>query len=286
MTAKTVTVNGPQGQNVTFSNAQALSIISGPCAIESRDCVMQAAETLSTLCRQRGMGYVFKSSFDKANRTSISGKRGVGMDEGLKILEEVRNEFGVPVLTDVHESHQVAAVAEVVDVVQIPAFLCRQTDLLLACGNSGKAINVKKAQFMAPHTMQEVAAKIASTGNENIMLCERGSCLGYGDLVVDYRGLHTMAESSYPVIFDASHSVMQMSGKGNASGGSREFIPALTRAAVAVGVAGVFMESHPDPTQAISDKETQVPLADMPAMLDMMQRYDQVRKEDTLAQAA
>lgn len=275
--------NGGQVSKVTFGRGHRLALIAGTCAIEGRDTTMKTAEALVHLCARLGMSLVYKGSFDKANRTSAEGKRGVGLEEGLRILEEVRETFKVPVLTDVHECLQVPAVATVVDVVQIPAFLARQTDLLRACGEAmahkhGGAVNIKKGQFMAPADMKPAAHKIAETGCRNILLTERGTTFGYGDLVVDMRALPTMAETGYPVIFDVTHSIMQPSGKGNASTGKREFAAPLARAAVAAGVQGLFVETHPNPAEAISDRDTQLPLAEMEAFLRPLLQIDAAMK--------
>jgi len=249
-----------------------LLLIAGPCQIESREHCFMIAKALREICADLPVQLVFKSSYDKANRTSINTLRGVGIDDGLKILSQVRAEFDLPVLTDVHSPEQASAAGEVVDVLQIPAFLCRQTDLLVAAGKTGRAINVKKGQFLDPHDMQHVASKIASTGNKNIMLCERGSCFGYRDLVVDMRGLEIMRSTGYPVVFDATHSVQSMGGGGSSSGGSsggqREFIAPLVRAAVAVGVDGLFIECHDQPERAPSDGPSMLPLSEMHALID------------------
>ncbi len=226
------------------------------------------ADTLQKFVRGLPVNLVFKSSFDKANRTSLNGKRGLGIEAGLEILGEVKKRTGLPVLTDIHSPEQATIAAEVVDILQTPAFLCRQTDLLLAVGNTGKAVNVKKGQFLDPHDMAHVAAKIASTGNEKVMLCERGACFGYRDLVVDMRGLVIMAESGYPVIFDATHSVQSMGGAGGASGGNRAFIPPLMRAAVATGVDGLFIECHDNPSSAPSDGASMMPLEQMKGLIE------------------
>lgn len=281
--ATVVSVGGNGCSTVKFGANLPFSLMAGTCAIEGRDITLRTAETLKKTCEKLGIGLVYKGSFDKANRTSAMGARGVGIDEGLKILAEVRREFNLPVLTDVHECAQVAAVGEVVDVIQIPAFLSRQTDLLLACGQAaakrqGVAVNIKKGQFMAPQDMLPAASKVAAGGTHNIMLCERGTTFGYGNLVVDMRSFPIMASSGYPVIHDASHCVMMPSVRGDSSGGNREHILPLARAAVAVGVGGIFMETHPDPASAFSDKETQVPLADMPAVLTELMRLDEVVK--------
>ena len=271
--------NGGHVAKVVFGQGKPLSLIAGTCAIEGRDITLQTAETLVHICARLGIGLVYKGSFDKANRTSVAGKRGVGLEEGLKILEEVRHTFKVPVLTDVHETIQVPTVATVVDVVQIPAFLARQTDLLQACGAAmahkhGGAVNIKKGQFMAPGDMKPAAKKVADAGCENILLTERGTTFGYGDLVVDMRGLPTMAAAGYPVVFDVTHSIMQPSGKGDSSTGKREFAAPLARAAVAAGVQGLFVETHPNPEEAISDKDTQLPLAELEAFLKPLLAID------------
>jgi len=236
------------------------------------------ASALAEMTRAAGVPLIYKSSFDKANRTSASAARGVGMAKGLAILAAVRERFGVPVLTDVHSADQCAPAAEAVDVLQIPAFLCRQTDLLLAAGETGRAINVKKGQFLAPWDMENVAAKIASTGNENILLCERGASFGYNTLVTDFRALPIMARTGYPVVFDATHSVQQPGGQGTSSGGQREFAPVLARAALAVGVAAVFIEAHPDPDHAPSDGPTMIPLRVMPALIARLAAFDKLAK--------
>ena len=269
----TVTIGGADGtQAAVFGAGMPLALIAGTCAIESRETTLRTAETLAKVCRTLGIGLVYKGSFDKANRTSSSGARGAGMEKGLAILAEVRKELGLPVLTDVHETIQAAPVAEVVDILQIPAFLARQTDLLVACahavkGQTGKGVNIKKGQFMAPSDMGPAAAKITEAGTSNVLLTERGTTFGYGDLVVDMRALPTMAQTGFPVVFDVTHSIMQPSGHGTHSGGKREFAAPLARAAVAVGVAGLFVETHPDPARAISDKETQLPLAEIESFL-------------------
>ncbi|HCM84304.1 MAG TPA: 3-deoxy-8-phosphooctulonate synthase, partial [Rhodospirillaceae bacterium] len=257
---KTVTLN-----NIKISNASPFMLIAGPCVIESKEHLRGVAAEMVAICKKLNIPLVFKSSFDKANRTSVSGVRGLGMETGLQYLKEIRDEFGVPVLTDVHEPWHCAEAAKYVDVLQIPAFLCRQTDLLIAAGETKKTINVKKCQFLAPWDMAQVARKIASTGNENILLCERGASFGYNTLVSDFRSLPIMAETGYPVIFDATHSVQQPGGQGTSSGGDRRFVPPLARAALAVGCAGLFIETHPDPDNAPSDGPNMVPLAEMPA---------------------
>jgi 2-dehydro-3-deoxyphosphooctonate aldolase (KDO 8-P synthase) len=246
---------------VTVGNDLPFVLISGPCQIESRDHAMRIADALGRIAAAAGVPWVFKSSFDKANRTSLHGPRGVGIDEGLRVLEDIRREVGVPVLTDVHDVAQAEAAGAVVDVIQIPAFLCRQTDLLLAAGRTGTAVNVKKGQFLAPEDMAQVAAKISSTGNERILLTDRGTSFGYHTLVNDFRGLPIMAETGFPIVFDATHSVQQPGGQGSASGGQRDYAPALARAALAVGCAAVFAEAHDDPDHAPSDGPVMLPLA-------------------------
>ncbi|PIZ31918.1 MAG: 3-deoxy-8-phosphooctulonate synthase [Alphaproteobacteria bacterium CG_4_10_14_0_8_um_filter_53_9] len=268
---------------VSFSNALPLAVIAGTCALESREITMRTAEEVVRVAKTLGFGVVYKGSFDKANRTSATGARGMGMEAGLRFLQEVRETFGVPVLTDVHEISQVDAVADAVDVIQIPAFLSRQTNLLLACGAAaaarrGLVVNIKKGQFMAPADMIPAAAKIASAGTEAILLTERGATFGYNNLVVDMRSYATMAASGYPVIHDASHCVMMPSVRGDASGGDRSFIPPLARAAVGAGIAGIFIETHPDPASAISDKETQWPLGDFERLMADLMALDAVVK--------
>ena len=269
-----------------ISNNLPFTLIAGQCQIESRQLAMEVAESLQASCRQLGIGLIYKSSFDKANRTSASAGRGVGLSDGLEILAEVRQQFAIPVLTDVHEPQQCAVVAEAVDVLQIPAFLCRQTDLLLAAAATGKVVNVKKGQFLAPWDMQHVAAKIAAAGNENIMLTERGASFGYNTLISDMRSLPIMAAMGYPVVIDATHSVMQPGGQGNRSGGQREFVPVIARAAVALGVAAVFMEAHPDPDNAPSDGPNMVPLAEMPGLLKTLLEFDKLAKQHPYQLAA
>ena len=260
-------------------NALPLALIAGPCAIEGRDHALRVSETLVAMTAARGMPFVYKSSFDKANRTSAGSPRGIGMDEGLGILEAVRDAHGCPVLTDVHLPEQCAAVAEAVDVLQIPAFLCRQTDLLLAAAATDKPINVKKGQFLAPWDMRHVVAKIVGAGNRRVLVCERGASFGYNTLVSDMRSLPQLAETGCPVVFDATHSVQQPGGQGAASGGQREFVPVLARAAVAVGVAAVFMETHPAPDEAPSDGPNMVPLDTLPELLDRLRAFDALAKK-------
>jgi len=263
---------------LALGNDRPLVLIAGPCQIESRGHALEVAAALRELADSSGVPVIYKSSYDKANRTSASAARGVGMAEGLAILAEVRERTGLPVLTDVHAPEQCAPAAEAVDVLQIPAFLCRQTDLLVAAGATGRAINVKKGQFLAPWDMVNVAAKIASTGNHNILLCERGVSFGYNTLVSDMRALPIMARTGYPVVFDATHSVQQPGGQGTSSGGQREFAPVLARAAIAVGVAAVFIETHPDPDRAPSDGPNMIPLREMPALVARLQAFDDLAK--------
>ncbi len=271
---KTIEVQGPSGA-VTFSNGLPFSLIIGPCQIESRDHTLQVANALKELCDAAGIAMVFKASFDKANRTSGAGLRGVGLAQGLEILSEVRREIGVPVLTDVHEPSQCATVAEVVDMLQIPAFLCRQTDLLQAAAATGKPVNIKKGQFLAPWDMAHVAKKL---GNAPVALTERGSSFGYNTLVNDFRALPIMAATGHPVIFDATHSVQQPGGQGAASGGQRKFVDPLARAALAVGVAGLFIEAHDDPDNAPSDGPNMLPLSALPALLPRWKALDALTK--------
>ncbi len=263
---------------IKISNDLPFVLIAGPCQIESRAHALEVAEALAELSTVSGVPVIFKSSYDKANRTSATAARGVGMVEGLRILADVRTLTGLPVLTDVHAPEQCAPAAEVVDVLQIPAFLCRQTDLLVAAGRTGRVINVKKGQFLAPWDMANVAAKIAGTGNHNILLCERGASFGYNTLVSDFRALPVMARTGYPVVFDATHSVQQPGGQGTSSGGERQFAPVLARAALAVGVAAVFIETHPDPDRAPSDGPNMIPLAEMAALVERLKAFDQVAK--------
>jgi 2-dehydro-3-deoxyphosphooctonate aldolase (KDO 8-P synthase) len=271
-----VTVGADLASPVRFGNALPLSLIAGPCQMESREHALEMAFALKEVGGRLGIGIVFKTSFDKANRTSVRGERGMGLAAALPVFAEIRARTGLPVLTDVHEAGQCAAVAEVVDVLQIPAFLCRQTDLLLAAAQTGRVVNVKKGQFLAPWDMVNVAAKITESGNPNLMLTERGASFGYNTLVSDMRALPIMAEIGAPVIFDATHSVQQPGGKGASTGGQREFVPVLSRAAV--GVAGVFIETHPDPDQAPSDGPNMVPLAEFPALIAELQGFDRLAK--------
>ena len=266
-------------RNVSLGNTLPFTLIAGPCQIESEAHAFEVAAALTDICRAAGIPLIYKSSFDKANRTSAAAVRGVGMARGLAILAAVRERFGIPVLTDVHDAGQCAPAAEAVDVLQIPAFLCRQTDLLVAAGETGAAVNVKKGQFLAPWDMAHVAAKIAATGNERILLTERGASFGYNTLVSDMRALPVMAHTGYPVVFDATHSVQQPGGQGASSGGQREFAPVLARAALAVGVAGLFIECHPDPDAAPSDGPNMIPLCEMPGLLKRLAAFDRIAKE-------
>jgi len=262
-----------------FGNSLPLALIAGPCALESRDHALETASALKEIAGKVGMGLVYKTSFDKANRTNAKSQRGLGLDRALAIFAEIRQKFGVPVLTDVHEGQQCAAVAEVVDVLQIPAFLCRQTDLLVAAAATGRVINVKKGQFLAPWDMTNVVAKVTGAGNRNVLVTERGASFGYNTLVSDMRALPILARTTgAPVIFDATHSVQQPGGQGTSSGGEREFVPMLARAAVAVGVAGVFIETHDNPDQAPSDGATMMPLKQMEALLRRLLEFDRLAK--------
>jgi 2-dehydro-3-deoxyphosphooctonate aldolase (KDO 8-P synthase) len=266
---------------IAIGNDRPFTLIAGPCQIESRAHALEVAAALRELSGTAGVPVIYKSSFDKANRTSVATQRGIGLGDGLAILADVREATGLSVLTDVHAPEQCAIAAQAVDVLQIPAFLCRQTDLLLAAGETGKPINVKKGQFLAPWDMANVAAKIASTGNENILLCERGASFGYNTLVTDFRSLPIMARTGYPVVFDATHSVQQPGGQGTTSGGQREFAPVLARAAVAVGVAAVFIETHPDPDRAPSDGPNMIALRAMPALAARLKEFDELAKRRT-----
>jgi 2-dehydro-3-deoxyphosphooctonate aldolase (KDO 8-P synthase) len=262
-----------------FGNTLPLMLIAGPCALESRDHALEMASALKELTAKAGIGFVYKTSFDKANRTSGKSQRGLGLDGALPIFAEIRQKLGVPVLTDVHEAQQCAAVAEVVDVLQIPAFLSRQTDLLVAAAATGRVINIKKGQFLAPWDMANVVAKVTGAGNRNVLVTERGASFGYNTLVSDMRALPILARTTgAPVIFDATHSVQQPGGQGTSSGGEREFVPVLARAAVAVGVAGVFIETHDDPDQAPSDGPTMVPLKQMDELLGRLIEFDRLAK--------
>ncbi|MFO0993476.1 MAG: 3-deoxy-8-phosphooctulonate synthase [Hyphomicrobiales bacterium] len=265
--------------SVEIGNHLPLTLIAGPCQLESRDHALMMASKLKAMSERLGIGLIYKTSFDKANRTSIAGKRGVGLAGALPIFVEIKREFGLPVLTDVHEALQCAELAPVIDVLQIPAFLCRQTDLLVAAAKTGRVVNVKKGQFLAPWDMKNVADKILESGNPNVILTERGASFGYNTLVSDMRALPIMAETGCPIVFDATHSVQQPGGRGTSSGGERRFVPVLARAAVAVGVAGVFIETHEDPDHAPSDGPNMMPIDGMEALLRQLMKLDRLVKE-------
>jgi len=267
---------------LTIANDRPFVLIAGPCALESRAHALETSHALVELTRKLGIGLIYKSSFDKANRTSLGSNRGIGLETSLPILAEVRETWGCPVLTDIHLPEQCGPVAEAVDVLQIPAFLSRQTDLLLAAAETGKAINVKKGQFLAPWDMKNVASKLASTGNHKILLCERGVSFGYNTLVSDMRSIPIMARTGYPVVFDATHSVQQPGGQGETSGGQREFVPVLARAAISIGVAAVFMETHQDPDKAPSDGPNMVYLKNLPGILEALVQFDRLAKANPL----
>ncbi|WP_085307764.1 3-deoxy-8-phosphooctulonate synthase [Planktotalea arctica] len=270
---KTLDIGG-----LTVGNAAPLTIIAGPCQLESADHAQMIAGTMKEACDAVGAQYIFKASYDKANRTSLSGIRGLGIEKGLQVLSDLRSAMGIPVLTDVHSEAQCAPAAAAVDVLQIPAFLCRQTDMLIAAGNTGAVINVKKGQFLAPWEMPNIVDKLESTGNKRIMLTERGTSFGYNTLVADMRGLPQMAQTGYPVVMDATHSVQQPGGRGGSSGGQREFAPVMARAAVAIGVAAVFMETHQDPDNAPCDGPNMIYLEQMPKLLSTLMKLDEVAK--------
>lgn len=278
MSTKTVTIG-----NVTIANDKPLAIIAGPCQMESRAHALEVASALKEYCAKVGVGLIYKSSFDKANRTSVSGKRGIGLADSLPVFAEIRETLGLPTLTDIHEIEQCAPVAEAVDVLQIPAFLCRQTDLLLAAGKTKAAINVKKGQFLAPWDMANVVKKVETTGNARILVTERGVSFGYNTLVTDMRSLPIMAKAGYPVVMDATHAVQQPGGQGTSSGGDRAFAPVIARAAVSVGVAAVFMETHPDPDNAPSDGPNMIHLKDMPGILATLKAFDDIAKANPVA---
>ncbi|NTJ64318.1 3-deoxy-8-phosphooctulonate synthase [Agrobacterium rhizogenes] len=269
---------GEGASKVLFSNTSKLSLIAGPCQMESRDHAFMVAGVLKELCGKLGIGLVYKSSFDKANRTSLSGKRGIGLEKALEVFADLKKEYGFPVLTDIHTEEQCAIVSKTVDILQIPAFLSRQTDLLVAAAKTGRVVNVKKGQFLAPWDMKNVLAKLNESGNPNILLCERGASFGYNTLVSDMRSLPIMAAMGAPVIFDATHSVQQPGGQGGSTGGDRRFVETLARAAVAVGVAGLFVETHEDPDNAPSDGPNMVYLKDMPRLLEKLLAFDAIAK--------
>lgn len=266
---------------LTAGNDLPLLVIAGPCQLESLDHAQMIAGTMAEACAKAGAQYVFKASYDKANRTSLKGRRGLGMEAGLKVLQAVKA-MGMPVLTDIHDADQAREAATVVDVIQIPAFLCRQTDLLLAAGQTGAVVNIKKGQFLAPWDMANVADKVASTGNDRILLTERGVSFGYNTLVADMRALPIMARTGWPVIMDATHSVQQPGGQGGSSGGQREFAPVMARAAVSLGIAGVFIETHEAPDTAPSDGPNMIPLSQMPALVESLMAFDRLAKADPL----
>jgi 2-dehydro-3-deoxyphosphooctonate aldolase (KDO 8-P synthase) len=268
--------------DLTVSNDRPLLVIAGPCQLESVDHALMIAGTMAQACADAGAQFVFKGSFDKANRTSLGGKRGLGIDEGLKVMQAVKAQLGCPTLTDIHSPAQCAPVADVCDILQIPAFLCRQTDLLLAAGETGAVINVKKGQFLAPWDMPNVVSKIESTGNTRILLTERGASFGYNTLVADMRSLPTMAKTGYPVVMDATHSVQQPGGQGGSSGGQREFAPVMARAAVSLGIAAVFIETHEAPDTAPSDGPNMIPLDQMPALVTSLMAFDALAKADPM----
>ena len=270
---RTVTVG-----DIEIGGMRPFALITGPCQLESLDHARMMAERIAAACAPTGTRFIFKASYDKANRSSLGTSRGLGIDKGLEILGRIRDEFGCPILTDVHDTSHCGPAAEVCDVLQIPAFLCRQTDLLLAAGETGAAINVKKGQFLAPWDMGRVAEKIASTGNDRILLCDRGTSFGYNTLVSDFRGLPTMERTGYPVVFDATHSVQQPGGQGSTSGGQREFAPVLARAACAVGVSALFIETHEDPENAPSDGPNMIPVDRMEALIGELRAFDALRK--------
>ncbi len=278
MKANTTVVVGEGAKKVTFAQDKRFSLIAGPCQMESRDHAYMIAGTLVELCDKLGLGLVYKSSFDKANRTSLSGKRGIGLENAMEIFADLKKDFGFPVLTDIHTEEQCAIVAETVDILQIPAFLSRQTDLLIAAAKTGRTINVKKGQFLAPWDMKNVLAKFTESGNPNVLLCERGASFGYNTLVSDMRSLPIMASLGAPVVFDATHSVQQPGGQGGSTGGQREFVETLSRAAVAVGIAGLFIETHEDPDNAPSDGPNMVHLKDMPRLLEKLIAFDDITK--------
>ncbi|NKX73716.1 3-deoxy-8-phosphooctulonate synthase [Rhodobacteraceae bacterium R_SAG3] len=274
---KKIDING-----LTIGNDCPLTVIAGPCQLESADHAQMIAGKLKEACDAVGAQFVFKASYDKANRTSLSGKRGLGIDKGLDVLAGVRDTCGVPVLTDVHTEAQCIVAGDVVDILQIPAFLCRQTDMLLAAGNTGKAVNIKKGQFLAPWDMDNVVSKVESTGNDKILLTERGTSFGYNALVADMRGLPRMAQTGYPVVMDATHSVQQPGGQGGSTGGQREFAPVMARAAVSLGIAAVFIETHEDPDNAPSDGPNMIYLKDMPQLIDTLMGFDKLAKTDPI----
>jgi 2-dehydro-3-deoxyphosphooctonate aldolase (KDO 8-P synthase) len=274
----TIQLKTPAGATYKIGNEQPLTVLAGPCAMESRDHALMTAERLKGIAERVGVQLIYKSSYDKANRTSIHSPRGLGLDGALPIFAEIQSELGLPCVTDIHTAEQAKRVGEVVDVLQIPAFLCRQTDLLVAAAKTGRVINVKKGQFLAPWDMKNVLNKLVEAGNPNIMACERGASFGYNTLVTDFRGLPIMKSFGAPVVFDATHSVQQPGGQGGTSGGQREFVPVLARAAAAIGVAAIFMETHPDPANAPSDGPNMVPMDEFEALLSDIKRFDDLAK--------
>ncbi|MBM7047714.1 3-deoxy-8-phosphooctulonate synthase [Rhizobium lusitanum] len=278
MSTNSEVIVGEGASKVLFSNTAKLSLIAGPCQMESREHAFMVAGVLKELCGKLGIGLVYKSSYDKANRTSLSGKRGIGLEKAMEVFADLKKEYGFPVLSDIHTEEQCAVVAKTVDILQIPAFLSRQTDLLVAAAKTGRVVNVKKGQFLAPWDMKNVLAKLNDSGNPNILLCERGASFGYNTLVSDMRSLPIMAAMGAPVIFDATHSVQQPGGQGGSTGGDRRFVETLARAAVAVGVAGVFVETHEDPDNAPSDGPNMVYLKDMPRLLEKLLAFDAIAK--------
>ncbi len=272
--------------SLEIGNDLPFTLIAGPCVLESREHALEMSHALVELTNKLKIGFIYKTSFDKANRTSLQGVRGIGLEEALPIFAEIREKWGCPIVTDVHEPTQCAIAAEVVDVLQIPAFLCRQTDLLMAAGKTGKALNVKKGQFLAPWDMKNVVKKIEETGNQNIMVCERGVSFGYNTLISDMRALPILAQLGYPVVFDATHSVQQPGGQGTSTGGQREFVPVLARSAISIGVAAVFIETHQDPDKAPSDGPNMVKLKDMPALLETLRAFDRLAKSNPLSIAS
>ncbi len=269
-------------RGVTFSNDAPLVVIAGPCQLEDYDHALEIGQAMKAACAAVGAGYVFKASYDKANRTSVAGKRGLGLEAGLEVLSRLRDALDVPVLTDVHTAEQCAIAAKYVDILQIPAFLCRQTDLLLAAGETGAAINIKKGQFLAPWDMDNVVAKVESTGNERLLLTERGTSFGYNTLVTDMRGLPRMMQTGYPVVMDATHSVQQPGGQGGSSGGQREYAPVMARVAVSLGISAVFIETHQTPDTAPSDGPNMIPLHQMPALVASLMQFDKLAKADPI----
>ncbi|GAB5388422.1 MAG: 3-deoxy-8-phosphooctulonate synthase [Alphaproteobacteria bacterium] len=269
-------------RDIKIGNDLPFVLLGGPCAIESREHAFRTAGELKHICDRLGIPLIYKSSYDKANRTSLGSGRGIGMEEGLRILSDVRDEFGCPVVTDVHLPDQCATVGEVVDVLQIPAFLCRQTDLVVAAAKTGKPVNVKKGQFLAPWDMPNVVAKVTETGNPDVMICDRGTSFGYNTLISDFRGLPQYRQTGHPIVFDATHSVQQPGGQGGTSGGQREFVPVLARAAVSIGVAALFMETTPTPETAISDGPNMVPLDEMEAVLKTLLDFDRLAKDNPI----